>query len=172
MRYRSCPSAVLSSACRAPASDQGLVSVPSSRSRNQKPSCAWKNTSPNGEVNRGCLPWISAQSPRIPAPGRTVRRRRIGSAPCRLSGQRSWNRTFTASERTGSGVSWRWVQPERLAFLAAGQLLRCAARADLGLQRGELAVHVRVGPGLVQFLLDVVGATADDIQQELDEAGT
>src|SRR6185437_11829764 len=49
----------------------------------------------------------------------------------------------------------------RLAFRAAGQLLRCAARADLGLQRGELAVHVRAGPGLVQFLLDVVGAAAD-----------
>src|ERR1700748_3006609 len=47
---------------------------------------------------------------------------------------------------------------------AAGQLRRGAARADLGLQRGELVVHVRGRPGLVELLLDVVGVAADILQ--------
>src|SRR4029453_17274296 len=102
----------------------------SSRSRNQKPFCAWKNTSPNGEVNRGCLPWISAQS-------------QDSSARANWSAEK---------DRVGS-ISALRAQLARLAFRAAGQLLRCATRADLGLHRGELAVHVRAGPGLVQFLL-------------------
>jgi hypothetical protein len=47
---------------------------------------------------------------------------------------------------------------------AAGQLRWRAARPDLRLQGGELALHVGVGPGLVEFLLDVVGVTPDVFQ--------
>src|SRR5580692_3445237 len=36
-----------------------------------------------------------------------------------------------------------------------------AARADLGLERGEFCVDLRVRAGLVEFLLDVVGVPAD-----------
>ena len=43
----------------------------------------------------------------------------------------------------------------------AGQLRRRAALSDLRLQRGELVLHVGVGSGLVEFLLDIVGVTPD-----------
>src|SRR5215813_6750120 len=73
-----------------------------------------------------------------------------------------WNRGFIEFQLVRP--AWLAFRLAWLAFRAAGQLLRCTARADLGLQRGELAVHVRAGPGLVQFLLDVVGAAADVLE--------
>jgi hypothetical protein len=44
---------------------------------------------------------------------------------------------------------------------AAGQFRRCAARADLSLERSEFLVHLGGLPGLVELFLDVIGVSAD-----------
>src|ERR1700678_1811897 len=69
----------------------------------------------------------------------------------------------TASGSARVWSSWCMSLPSRMMRLSATrrQLRRLAARADLGLQRGEFAVHVGGRSGFVELLLDVVGATAD-----------
>src|SRR5215472_4830236 len=94
----------------------------------------------------------SARPPREPSPACTSRPCPT-TAPAASCGATSGPPTATEATAGCPGSS------------ACGQLRRRRrARADLGLERGKLLVHLGRRPGLVELLLDVVGVSPDVLE--------